>query len=131
MNPTVKAVLLNERATVLSAIAAREGTISDLLVQLNGVENDIWRLRHRLIDLEAYLVGHRVDLPDDVAGPCAAEGSPDTEAPQRPALALQDEDRTGDTLNLPACKPLADFVHPRAAKRKGFADATARHVENA
>ncbi|MGH1571357.1 hypothetical protein ACRAWG_12495 [Methylobacterium sp. P31] len=130
MNPTVKAVLLNERATVMSAIAAREGTISDLLVQLNGVENDIWRLRHRLIDLEAYLIGNRVELPDDAAGSRAAEDPPGAESPPSPALVLKAEDRAGETLSLPACRPLGDFVRPRSAKRKSLAEAAARHVEN-
>lgn len=112
MNPTVKAVLLNERATVLSAIAAREGTVSDLLVQLNGVENDIWRLRHRLIDLEAYLVGQRIDLPADPTAPCL-------DAVATPAS------------GLPACKPLDDFVRHRSGKRKVLASAAPRRIEDA
>ncbi|MCJ2115336.1 hypothetical protein MKK65_01795 [Methylobacterium sp. J-001] len=111
MNPTVKAVLLNERASVLSAIAAREGTVSDLLVQLNGVENDIWRLRHRLIDLEAYLVGQRVELPED--------------APSDDVLAAP-----SDAPGLPACKPLEDFVRHRSGKRKLLA-AVPRCIEDA
>jgi len=111
MNPTVKAVLLNERASVLSAIVARKGTVSDLLVQLNGVENDIWRLRHRLIDLDAYLVGQRVELPED--------------ASSDDALAAP-----SDAPGLPACKPLEDFVSHRSGKRKLLA-AVPRRIEDA
>ena len=117
MNPTVKAVLLNERASVLSAIAAREGTVSDLLVQLNGVENDIWRLRHRLIDLEAYLVGQRIDLPADPTDPEAA--APCLDAVATPAS------------GLPACKPLDDFVRHRSGKRKVLASTAPRRIEDA
>ncbi|SFL32488.1 hypothetical protein [Methylobacterium pseudosasicola] len=114
MNPTVKAVLLNERASVLAAIAAREGTVSDLLVQLNGVENDIWRLRHRLIDLEAFLVGQRIDLPEDASLSEVAI----VEAPS-------------DAPGLPACKPLDDFVRHRSGKRKLLAEAAPRRIEDA
>lgn len=114
MNPTVKAVLLNERASVLSAIAAREGTVSDLLVQLNGVENDIRRLRHRLIDLDAFLVSQRVELPED---------APPPDAPTLPA-------QKGPPA-LPACKPLDDFVRHRSGKRKLLADAVSGRVEAA
>jgi hypothetical protein len=131
MNPTVKAVLLNERATVLSAIAAREGTISDLLVQLAAVENDVWRLRHRLVDLEAYLIGHRVELPDDapviVSDPdltVAASVHEALPAPDGPAV---DADR--GVAGLPACRPLGDFVRQRAGKRKG--SVAARQSEDA
>jgi len=113
MNPTVKAVLLNERASVLSAIAAREGTVSDLLVQLNGVENDIWRLRHRLIDLEAYLVGQRVELPEDLSQPDGVIAIP------------------SDPPSLPVCKPLDDFVRHRSGKRKLLADAAPQRIEDA
>ncbi|MEE7505292.1 hypothetical protein [Methylobacterium mesophilicum] len=126
MNPTVKAVLLNERTTVLSAIAARQGTVSDLLVQINGVENDIWRLRHRLIDIEAYLIGHRVELPDAGAG--QAEAADGTEAPvPHPALP-QPAPRPGEVIGLPSCKPLGDFVRPKTSARKAQATA-ARQVE--
>lgn len=117
MNPTVKGVLLNERASVLSAIAAREGTVSDLLVQLNGVENDIWRLRHRLIDLEAYLVGQRVELADALPLPDETTLVLDPVAP-KPG-------------SLPACKPLDDFVRHRSGKRKAFADTAPRLIEDA
>ena len=117
MNPTVKGVLLNERSSVLSAIAAREGTVSDLLVQLNGVENDIWRLRHRLIDLEAYLVGQRVELSEVPS--LSDEVSPMIE-PVAPKAG-----------SLPACKPLDDFVRHRSGKRKTFADTAPRLIEDA
>ncbi|MCB4803059.1 hypothetical protein QO001_002708 [Methylobacterium brachiatum] len=112
MNPTVKAVLLNERAGIQSAIAAREGTVSDLLVQLNGVENDIRRLRHRLIDLDAFLVSQRVELPED---------APPPDAPTLPA-------QKGPPA-LPACKPLDDFVRHRSGKRKLLADAASGRVD--
>ncbi|MCJ2094490.1 MULTISPECIES: hypothetical protein [unclassified Methylobacterium] len=114
MNPTVKAVLLNERASVLAAIAAREGTVSDLLVQLNGVENDIWRLRHRLIDLEAYLIGQRVELTEDASPPEVAAVAAPSDAP-----------------GLPACKPLDDFVRHRSGKRKLLAEVAPRLIEDA
>lgn len=120
MNPTVKAVLLNERIAVLSAIAAREGTVSDLLVQLNGVENDIRRLQDRLVDLEAYLTGHRVALPDEAAPEALTRPDPAPEA-ARPSF---------DALGLPACKPLGDFVRQRTGKRRAPADAP-RQVETA
>ncbi|MCJ2056917.1 hypothetical protein MKL09_10170 [Methylobacterium sp. J-048] len=107
-------MLLNERASVLAAIAAREGTVSDLLVQLNGVENDIWRLRHRLIDLEAYLVGQRIDLPED--------------PPQSDDVTVA---APSDAPGLPACKPLDDFVRHRSGKRKLLADATPLRIEDA
>jgi hypothetical protein len=130
MNPTVKAVLLNERAAVLSAIAARQGTISDLMVQINGVENDIWRLRHRLIDLEAYLIGHRVALPEDAEEPGAAAGGP--EAGQVPQLAPADDAGPSepDADGLPVCKPLADFVRPRLGSRRPQAGVAVREIEN-
>jgi uncharacterized membrane protein len=149
MNPTVKTVLLNERSAVLSAIGAREGTIADLLVQLNGVENDIWRLRHRLIDLEAYLIGHQVALPEAIGQAAQdAEAAQDPEAahdaeaadaaPPPPSAARTTPDPapgaappTLGTLGLPACKPLGDFVRPRSGKRRALADASPRHVENA
>ncbi|KAA0125369.1 hypothetical protein CIW48_03320 [Methylobacterium sp. P1-11] len=129
MNPTVRAVLLNERAAVLSAIAARQGTVSDLLVQINGVENDIWRLRHRLIDLEAYLIGHRVDLPNvgDEAAEIAAE--PDAFVARAPAT--QAGPRPAEVIGLPVCKPLGDFVRPKTAARKAQAAAPSRRVETA
>ena len=116
MNPTVKAVLLNERSSVLSAISAREGTVSDLLVQLNGVENDIWRLRSRLTDLDAFLIDQRIKLPDDAP---PVEASTD-----RPVEAAAPH-------NLPACRPLDDFVRHRIGKRKAFADAAPRRAADA
>ncbi|MDE4910608.1 hypothetical protein PQI07_07810 [Methylobacterium sp. 092160098-2] len=121
MNPTVKAVLLNERAAVLSAIAARQGTVSDLLVQINGVENDIWRLRHRLIDLEAYLIGHRVDLPSangGSAGTAEAAGTLTRCDPVPPAGM-----RPAEVIGLPACKPLGEFVRTKGGARKAQAAA--------
>lgn len=127
MNPTVKAVLLNERATVISAIAARQGTVSDLLVQINGVENDIWRLRHRLIDIEAYLVGHRVELPEVGDG---SSGTADGALVPRNALP-QAAPRPVEVIGLPACKPLGDFVRPKTSARKGQAAAASRQVETA
>ncbi|MEE7490867.1 hypothetical protein [Methylobacterium oryzae] len=129
MNPTVKAVLLNERATVISAIAARQGTVSDLLVQINGVENDIWRLRHRLIDIEAYLVGHRVELPEVGDG---STGTADGAEALVPRSALpQAAPRPVEVIGLPACKPLGDFVRPKTSARKGQAAAASRQVETA
>ncbi|MDP4005994.1 hypothetical protein [Methylobacterium sp. NEAU K] len=116
MNPTVKDVLLNERASVLSALAAREGTVSDLLVQLNGVENDIWRLRHRLIDLEAYLIGQHISLPDEPGRPTGAADPPDIAVE---AVAPR---------SLPACKPLDEFVRYRTGKRKALADTASHRV---
>lgn len=128
MNPTVKAVLLNERDAVLSAIAARRGTVSDLLVQINGVENDIGRLRHRLIDLEAYLFGHRIALSsgDDGDGQGA---SATAEAPCAPALQVGPP--PGEAIGLPRCKPLADFVRPKTGSRRALAAAAARQIETA
>lgn len=129
MNPTVKAVLLNERASVLSAIAARQGTVSDLLVQINGVENDIWRLRHRLIDIEAYLVGHRVELPD--LGEGQTESADGTEVLVPRNAPPQAATRSVEVIGLPTCKPLGDFVRPKTSARKAQAAAGPRQVETA
>ena len=129
MNPTVKAVLLNERATVLSAIAARQGTVSDLLVQINGVENDIWRLRHRLIDIEAYLIGHRVELPDSADG--QAEAADGTETPVPHTALPQAAPRSVEVIGLPTCKPLGDFVRTKTSARKAQAAAASRRIETA
>ncbi|WP_457106902.1 hypothetical protein [Methylobacterium sp. P5_C11] len=128
MNPTVKAVLLNERDAVLSAIAARRDTVSDLLVQIIGVENDIGRLRHRLIDLEAYLFGHRVALSSN--GEDAGQGSnASADAPCAPAL--QVGPLPGEAIGLPPCKPLADFVRPKTGARRALAANAARQIETA
>lgn len=114
MNPTVKAILLSERSGILSAIAAREATISDLLVQLNAIETDVRRLRHRLIDLEAFLVGQRVDLPDGGPGSVTALASP------RPGGGA------AEPHGLPACRPLADFVRHRTGRPRVLAVAASR-----
>ena len=129
MNPTVKAVLLSERATVLSAIAARQGTVSDLLVQINGVENDIWRLRHRLIDIEAYLIGHRVELPE--AAEEQSEAADGTEVLVPRGAGPQAAPRTVEVIGLPTCKPLGDFVRPKTSARKAQAAAASRQIETA